>query len=517
MKKLLVFVFFFQQLVVLGQLEAINWGAPNARKGSILQILPQKGFQFYTYRISGGNFLQIPKITAYVDGLETYSKKIDQQVDENMVTLEEMVSFNGEVLGFFSDKKDGLNTLFMVRYDEAADPIGQATIIANYPVQKGLRNNGYFQIVLSKNRQFLCVEYVIPGRRAGFDQFGYKIINTQYATILEGEYELPFESRFSSVDVHHVTDKGEYLIGVSVFSNATIGVWRDHSAIEKAVVIHLTKDSIYTYDLQIGLQRVFDFNIASNDSLAAITGTFGDAFAPGAKGIFLQRLNLVTHKIEIEAFHPFPSSYLDEELALNRKNYFERKDNRSRFGSELMNYTFRSVSLANDGSMVVVAEQFYIYQQNTSDGRGLTQTLQHYYYNDIVVYRMNQSGDLQWITRIPKEQHSINDFGYYSSIKVISEKGKSHIFFNDNRSNYSNEGDYVGQVRVVNFPISKRNFVFANVTIDEATGQQKRNIYSDYNLTNGIVVPKLAVVDYLQNELLFLSIGKKEQFGLLKF
>jgi hypothetical protein len=517
MRKLLLFLFSLQCFTVLSQLGAINWGPPNDRKGSILQVLPRKGLNFYTYRVSGGSFLQIPKVSSYDDGLETYTKKIEQQVDQNMVTLEEVVAFNNELVGFFSDKKEGLNTLYMIRYDEAADPYGAPTIIASYPIQKGLRNNGYFQIILSKNRQFLCVEYVIPGRRAGFDQFGYKVLNTKFEPIIDGEYELPYESRYSSVDLHHVTDNGDYLIGVSVFSITNFGVWRDHSAIEKAVVIQLSKDGNHLFDLQIDQQRVFDFNIASSDSVAVITGTYGEAFAPGAKGVFLQRINLRSHQVEKEAFHQFPALFLEEELALNRKNYFERKDNHNRFGSELMNYTFRSVSLTADGSLIVVAEQFYIYQQNTSDGRGLTQTLQHYYYNDVVVYRMNREGELQWIVRIPKEQHSINDFGYFSSIKVISENGKTHVFFNDTKLNYSNEGAYLGQLRVVNFPITKRNFVFAMATIDEQNGQQQRTVFSDYNLSNGVIVPKLSVVDSQQKEVLFLSVGKKEQFGLLKY
>jgi len=512
----LFFCLFVVNLSVKAQVGEIEWGIDNKRKATLLDLYPDKGFDFYTYRITGNGLLQANRVTRYMYGEEVLNKKIENKVDNKTVTLENLLTFNGTLLGFFSDKRDGENQLYMVKYDTEIDPFDQPILMAEFPSPKLGSNRGYFMVQKSKNDNFLCVEYVIPAKKDNFDRYGFHIIDTNYNTVRKGEYEVPYSSRYSAVNVRHVTNDGEFVLGVTVYNSSSRGLFRDYSAIEKAVIIHVQKDTLVQYDLFLDQRRVFDFEITSRDSVIVVTGTYGEQFASGAQGVFYQRININQQKIEATKVQPFPQWFLDD---LNAKNirYDRMRTGNPRGVLDLVNYAFRDVHQLEDGSLVVVAEQYYVYQQTTNDSRGMIQTVNHYYYDDALIYQISPQGDFNWISSIPKEQHSTNDYGYYSSLKSIISNGKCLVFFNDHRKNYDEYGAFRRFNYSVTFPVRKKTYSLALSEISLSNGDQKRSVFNDYNQTGGTVALKMCADNPKYKELLFFSSGKKERFGLLKY
>jgi hypothetical protein len=166
---------------------------------------------------------------------------------------------------------------------------------------------------------------------------------------------------------------------------------------------------------------------------------------------------------------------------------------------------------------VVVAEQFYIYQTSSSDGRGLTQTVNHYYYNDLLIYKIDSIGAISWLERVPKTQHSVNDYGYYSSMFSVDVNGRIHCYFNDHSLNYDESGRYYHNVREISFPMRLKNYVLAEVILDPVTGEMVRSVRERHEETNGFVVLKLSAWHKSKRQLLFYANGARERFGLLQF
>ncbi len=512
----LLFCLFVANLSLRAQVTDIEWGVDNKRKATLLDLYPDKGFDFYTYRVTGNGLLQANRVTRYMYGEEVLNKKIENKVDNKTVTLENLLTFNGTLLGFFSDKRDGENQLYMVKYDTEIDPFDQPILMAEFPSAKLGSNKGYFMVQKSKNDNFLCVEYVIPAKKDNFDRYGFHIIDTNYNTVRQGEYEVPYSSRYSAVNVRHVTNDGEFVLGVTVYNSSNRGLFRDYSAIEKAVIMHVQKDTLMQYDLFLDQRRVFDFEITSRDSLIVVTGTYGEQFASGAQGVFYQRININQRKVEATKVQPFPQWFMDD---LKSKSI---KYDRMRVGNpkgvlDLVNYAFRDVHQLEDGSLVIVAEQYYVYQQTTNDSRGMIQTVNHYYYDDALIYQISPQGDFNWISSIPKEQHSTNDYGYYSSLKSIISNGTCLVFFNDHRKNYDEYGTFKRFNYSVSFPVRKKTYTLALSEISLSNGDQKRRVFNDYNQTGGTVSLKMCADNPKYKELLFFSSGKKERFGLLKY
>ena len=519
MSRILLTVFLFvASLHVFAQEYFIDWGPDNKRSAhQVLDVLPDKGANFYSFHVSNSQFLQVPKVTRYDNGVPAITKKIEQHIEDNMVSLEELVVFNGTLIGFLSDKKDGMNSLYMVKYDTEIDPYGKPVMINSFPISKAFSPKGDFNVLVSKSKKFLCVEYIIPGKRDLFDRFGYKVLDTTFKVITEGEYEIPYSSRSASVDTRYLTDHGDYILGISVYSNANIGLWKDYNALEKTIVVHVKGDQFSEYELKIEGKRIFDIGVSSLDSILIVTGTYGESNASGSQGVFMQRINLDDQKIANEWFHLFPREFMTQEMTPNQIDRLEKREIKGRLGPQLYNYAIRSIHQLEEASTIVVAEQYYVYQQNSSDMRGISQTMYHYYYNDIVMYKIDSIGTFNWITRIQKEQHSVNDYGYYSSIKTVMDNGKLFCFFNDNRQNYDEFRNYEGFNRSINFPTRKKSYALALGKVDVETGSVERSVFNDYNETGGYVVLKLSSIDHLNKQLIFFSQGRRDRFGLLQY
>lgn len=519
---------FFQPVVTLllllfplsgwGQEYILEWSEANQHSvGQIIDVFPKKGFDFYAYHYSGAQFIQSPRVTRFERGEPILTKRIEQRVGTNVVTLQELVVFNETLLGFLSDKKDGTNELYMVRYDSEIDPIGEPELVASYSRNKGETNHGFFNVLTSRNKRFMCVEYMVPGKRAYYDRYGYKILDTAFNVVTTGEYEIPYESRFASVDLRYLTDNGDYILGVSVRESSNQGIWRDNTLLKKTVVVHIKGDHFSEYELAIEDKRVFDIGLNSVDSMLVVSGTYGEEMSSGAQGVFMMRINLQSQQVRQQYFKEFPREFMISEMTLDEIDRLEQREDRGRLGPQLYNYAIRNIFPLDDGSTVVVAEQLYVYQQTYSDMRGVSQTVSHYYFNDLIVYRITADGTFNWMTRIPKEQYSVNDYGFYSSIRCFTNKGRLVLFFNDNLSNYDEKGMFMSLNRSISFPARKKSYTLAKCEVDLENGETFRRSFNDYVQAQGFVVPRLSSIDHKNRQVLFYGQGKTDRFGILQF
>lgn len=103
---------------------------------------------------------------------------------------------------------------------------------------------------------------------------------------------------------------------------------------------------------------------------------------------------------------------------------------------ELENIIMRHCIILEDDSYFVLGEHYYQYTDRNYDPRtNITTTTENYNYNSIVAAYFDANGNHLWSERVPKFQHTINDFGYYSSFAVMQNKNEIYLFFNDTERN----------------------------------------------------------------------------------
>jgi len=169
--------------------------------------------------------------------------------------------------------------------------------------------------------------------------------------------------------------------------------------------------------------------------------------------------------------------------------------------------------IGKDGSAMLIGEQYFVKTVTTTtytNNMPSTSTHNYYNYNDIIVMKIDPSGQIQWAEKIAKTQRSTDDFGFYSSYALAIVKGKVCLIFNDNPENLA----YDGKGRPDNFKARKSMVVI--VTLDADGKQTKKPIFNSIDVE---VIARPKVCEQISNRevILFGQRKKKQQFARLTF
>ena len=152
----------------------------------------------------------------------------------------------------------------------------------------------------------------------------------------------------------------------------------------------------------------------------------------------------------------------------------------------------------------------------TDPKTGVTTCTYYYHYNDIIVVSVGPDGQIEWATKIPKRQTSVNDYGYWSSYAMMIVEDKLHFIFNDTRKNL----DIPKQGKYYNFSVRDKNGVVMLATVDSEGNVERRPLIANAEIT-AIVRPKLCQQVNSRQMLLyakyFKGFGRGSQFGLVTF
>lgn len=180
-----------------------------------------------------------------------------------------------------------------------------------------------------------------------------------------------------------------------------------------------------------------------DDGDLAIGGFYSNSREYAIAGTFFLRMNPETRKIVASDIKPFEKNILADYIPERRIKKGEQ---------ELSNFYFDHLVTLKDGTVFMVAEQYYlkvVYNSNDplnngywgyggygygSPYYGNTANYQ-YHYNDILVVKVNPDGGIAWTKKIPKKQMSTNDDGYYSSYAIANTSTEVFILFNDHPRN----------------------------------------------------------------------------------
>lgn len=522
MKKILFFYFLLSFRLSFAQdLTFIDWGPENLVNSRIGMVLPEKQLNFFVAEINQFLFRSSTSVARYEGGEKIKSKKISTVHNGIQLSIQDIISFRGQLLVFFSQKKGGVNTLYLLQYDNELLPTDELKEVASFTYGSKFYSKGEYSIIKSENENYFCVNFFLPGKNESKDILGFVVYDSLYQQKKYNEIEIPFTPEYSAIEARHLSNNGEFAVGLSIFNYASNGVWRDYSRIEKSVILYTNGDSLKQQELFLDKNKVYNYEIQSlkkNDKTSFfVTGTFGEISNGGAKGVFFQRFYLEDTTNSLSKVLEFPNYFLEEETQKNRIEFLDFQSNTTPKENQLLNYAFRAVFPQEDGGIIIVAEQYYFYEQATTDARGMSQMVNHYQYNDILIYKIDSLGTFSWIKKIPKSQHSINDYGYFLSTKVIESKNKIYCFFNDLTYNYTEMGIYNSGSNTFNFPVRKKECVLAVATIDISTGEVFRSVLSKTADTDGFVSLKISQVNKRTNEILFYSTRIKDQFGVLTF
>lgn len=505
---------------VMSQAYDVEWGELERSNGRLIYALPNTSGSFYALRWTGGRLLGSYRVSRHEDMNQVARGRISVQANGSISTFEGARVIGGKLVAFLSDRRGDKSVFYMQEYSTSLEKEGDAIQLASYDVDKFV-DRGWFDIVQSADEKFFAVVWEIPGKKDEHDRYGFKIFNTDRETINEGEYRLPYASDLSTIQNHHISNHGEYFLSVTEYERTNrSGIFRNNLDFKAVHLLHIADDGLQDFTLDFDGQRIEAMAVSTAvEGFFTVTGLYGPNDVAGVKGVFYQRVNLETREVITEGFKEFDKNFITADWSDRQLDRAERRQQRGKGEPQLYNYIMREAQILDDGSIVGTMEQYYVQISTVSGGQsGQVNNIYHYYYNDIIAYKINPSGDFEWITKINKFQVSTNDGGPYSSYESFFDDGKLYFIFNDNSSNYDEAGNFKNPSQIYAATYSRKRNVVALASIDLESGASERKSFFDRSEIGALVVPKLFDVNYNTGEMLMYAIwGTKEKFGLLKF
>ena len=155
------------------------------------------------------------------------------------------------------------------------------------------------------------------------------------------------------------------------------------------------------------------------------------------------------------------------------------------------NLMLKDLVITENGNVTILAEQFYTYLVQSRQG-----SYAHYVYGDLIAIQLNSTnGEVNWMKRIVKYQHSIEDFGFYSSFLVLTDKNDLYLLMNDTEyyANYAELKDAENSI----IRDAKKNKVLTELKLS-SNGETKRIIldenYKREEKTRKVLSPKSAII-----------------------
>ena len=517
-----------------GQYFDVQWGTAikESRRANILNFIGQEDGNYYVLKGIQNrnsnvyntrfrrNVLQETENASITKLDASMNPVLEKPVEvyENGKLLETLSAFlvGGEMHLFssFRNQKTKQKHIFVQSMDkETLQPRGDIRKVTSIPFQNRYLS-GKVDFTFSRDSSYLMVFTNVQSKRKDPDKFGFNVFDDNLEPIWNKEVTLPVRENLFQVSDYLVDNEGNaYLVGKRYFKREKDRV-RGEPGYEYVVFAYRNQgEDVAEYTLNLTEHFLSDLHleVAPNGDLIC-AGFYSDLTSSSAKGTFYFTVDAESQEIKHRSLYKFGIDFLTMNLNERQGERVEKREAKGK-NNELTQFDIRDLVPRGDGGTVAIAEQYYVRVVTSFDrATGNTIVRYYYHYNDIVVISISPKGDIEWATKIPKRQTSVNDNGYYSSYAMMITGGKLHFIYNDHRTNIVERRT----TKLKNFRLNDNKGIVALASVDAEGNVERKPMLSNRDVTT-ICRPKMCSQINRDEMLIFGKRGKKTQFGSVLF
>lgn len=421
--------------------------------------------QILTVKVDGADVL-IQKLDSGADKIKFKSEKKYEDLPKHF-QVEDVLEYNDKYYFFYSswDGDNDKEQLFSREIDFASGQFigegklmfkidgkvtGAPSAVMNFGISMGVQDKFDFLMSLDKKRMLIQYRKKPEVKRdtKSWDIIGMVSYDKNMVMTSSNELKMPYtERRMDALD-YAIDWEGNSYILAKVFhddsnddkkrkkdeeANYHVELFRIKNGAKE--ITDITK--IEVKDKFINGLSIFELP----DRTMFFAGYYNIGKKPGtADGMIVFKAgkeggihDLATYEIEVDVLNEYSS-----ERAQRKNNKKEAKGE-----AEFPNLKLREVIVEEDGSIVLIGEQYYIVAHSRSGGMGMGMggigmgnVYYTYHYENLLVSKITPAGGLSWIKKIPKRQSGAVGKGGMS-YKRMSVNGFHYLMFLDNVKNHN--------------------------------------------------------------------------------
>ena len=446
---------------------------------------------------------------------------IDLKLDGDDMLLEGIFSFGDDyvVLGSNSDKRTKENSIYFKTVSKSnLENQGKWELLKKMNFEKR-RQDGDFEFKLSEDNSKLLLHYELPILdKDAPAKFGFKVFQKGMKLDWEKEVELAVGEKLFYTEKFRISNKGDVFLIGQEFDKVEGKLFSKLDPLSRKYhVLSYSEKGNKFKDFNITLKDKFisDISIAIAESELVCAGFYSLNNSNGIKGTFYLTIDLVSQNVKKSAFKEIDENFITQDW--KDKEVVKAKKKAAKKGKAIEAYSFdlRDFVLKEGGGARLLAEQYYVrvVTTTTTDANGNTRTTTtyHYYYNDVFIIDIAPDGSINWLSKIDKYQHSVNDGGYRSSYALHVKDDKMYLMYNLSAKDY-----YEKTERAEMSKKDKKAYLtfVSQVTSD---GKITDEILINNSAEETYVIPKFCEQISDDQTLIFTGKGKYQKMGIAKF
>ncbi len=495
MKKIILTIVFLLPVLLFGQTKfsedfSVSTGTP-------YQVVDARDKQYFSD--GKGNSISI-KTDDKTITIQRYDVTASKEINRNVYTdlpadsrVEKILPIGGRMFYFYSTPTKTKTLSFNVREINLNDGTLNApkllfetqgevtgTMTTTDPIVLSVLFAGpkLFEVSTSFDQSKILVRYrrkpLNKNDEVNFDILGFFVFNSTLEKVNGAEVKMPYtEKKMNNLAYTVANDGTPYMLA---FINEV-----------KAFELFSIKDAaIKTYKLNIDATLYFqEFKMAENaDGNLVCTGYYANgidarmnwtgnmSFSINTNGIFrfkTSKAGIITEKYKYD----FPIALINQYESEYRKGVNTDRESDGKAG--INDLKMLNVIENKDGSTLILGEQIYTRRELVG-----TTTRYVYYYTDMVFTKIDKSGNLLWMIKLPKTQIGFAGRGG-NGVKFIQGTDAHYILFLDNKKNADISKDAV--------PVKRTDGDGGYLTaykVDDVTGSVTKHQILDIENINGI-------------------------------
>jgi len=431
-------------------------------KLGIIQV-NKKGLESFSFQLFS-NDLKLKK-----ENTVEIEKRLGEKVSDDGIGMvhfkDKSYLFVREVIKNESGKFEGISALefFPEKLDFGTS--SKNLFLASDRVQATM--DGFYGFDVSNDEtKFMCNYTLTPKEKKdklSKEIVGFQVFDQNLTKIWGEEVEMPYTEAIMDNLSYTLSDDGKVYLLAKVFDSDNrketgkdkkaptyhfeVLVYQKGSKSPKIIEIKI--DSYFPREAYIYEDDNHNIVVAGFYAKKASTVSysynpftgFGGGSPGSIDGAYMVRLDVEkgqTVKVN-GGYYEIPSEIIKSYASDREKRKLEKKEEKDDSNDIGVDYLkIRKIYYGlEDGSTKILAEQYHVEQHTHTTSNGGTTTSYDTYADDIFVLSISKDGKLEFVTKIPKAQHSNDAKGAGLSFNSMITGSTLHIFFIDNLKNYN--------------------------------------------------------------------------------
>lgn len=489
--------------------------------------------------------IKIEKTLAIIQRFDVNSMKEVSRKELNMpksYSLETIKRINGKTFAFYSiyDKSRNSEQLFCRQIDfksgkwageenKLVSTIGKiaGSSMRTQQVAGGMFSmmsfgvTDKFDFYYSQDTSKIMVQYrMVPDVKndaKSHDEIGLHVFDTDFREIWGEVQRMPYTEKKMNIIDYTVDNDGNGYILTTVFDDNSTRTTKKGSKDEPNYHIELLTRKPASKKLVVSEPKLDDKFISgvwlyeTKDDKMVVAGFYNNTDSRGdAEGVFYAKLqkdgstyDQRTYEIPLEILNQYESK------RTRKKN--DKKEEKGK--SEFQSLDLEKVQFMEDGSILLIGEQYYIVEHTTTSANGRTSTYYTYHYNDILVTKIDPSGNLDWMRKLPKSQ--VGKVGLGSmSFRHHYDDGYHYLLFIDNVENLELPFDEAP----ASYSDGRDGHLTAYI-VDDSNGEVQKELILDMRDAKGVRLYQFQpskIMKISETEFIFEAYKKKKEDVMVK-